>query len=118
MISMQSYKQVLIVRADLKLSKGKMAAQAAHASLEAYKKAEASDIEEWESSGTKKIVLKVADEKELMEIYNRLKENKMKPSLIKDAGHTEIPAGTTTCVGVGPVEENIVDKVTGKLKMA
>ena len=115
---MAEFKQVIIVRADLKLSKGKMAVQAAHASLEAYKKAEKDAIEEWEATGTKKIVLKVADEKELMDIYNRLKESKLKPSLIKDAGLTEIPAGTTTCVGVGPAEENHVDKITGKLKMA
>ena len=51
---------------------------------------------EWESSGTKKIVLKVSDEKELMEIYQKLKDAKFKPSLIKDAGHTEIPSGTIT----------------------
>ena len=114
---MSAYKQVLVVRADLKLSKGKMAAQVAHASLEAYKKAERQDIEEWESSGSKKIVLKVADEKELMEIYQKLKEARLKPSLIKDAGLTEIPSGTTTCLGVGPVKEEVVDRITGKLKM-
>ena len=114
---MASYKQVIVVRSDLKLSKGKMAAQVAHASLEAYKKAESSDIEEWESSGVKKVVLKAADEKELMEVYQKLKEAKFKPSLIKDAGHTEVDPGTITCVGVGPLPENAVDKVTGRLKM-
>ena len=114
---MQSYKQVLIVRADLKLSKGKMAAQAAHASLEAYKKADEKDIQEWESSGTKKIVLKVSDEKELMEVYQKLKDSKFKPALIKDAGHTEVEPGTITCVGVGPLKEDVIDRITGKLKM-
>ncbi len=114
---MPSYKQVIVVRSDLKLSKGKLAAQVAHASLEAYKKADKRDVEEWESVGTKKIVLKVSDEKELMEIYQKLKDAKLKPSLIKDAGLTEIPSGTITCLGVGPVEEKIVDKITGKLKM-
>lgn len=115
---MVSYKQVIVVRSDLKLSKGKMAAQAAHASLEAYKKADKDATEEWENSGMKKIVLKVENLEKLMEIYNKLKESKLKPSLIKDAGFTEIEPGTITCVGVGPAEENLLDKITGKLKMA
>ncbi len=111
------YKQVIVVRNDLKLSKGKLAAQVAHASLEAYKKAEKDAVEEWEAAGVKKVVLKVADLKELMSIYERLKAAKLKPSLIKDAGHTEVEPGTITCVGVGPVKETDVDRITGHLKM-
>lgn len=114
---MKSYKQVMVVRADLKLSKGKMSAQVAHASLDAYKRADKKDAEEWDNSGGKKIVLKVDGLKELMEIYDELKEAKLKPTLIKDAGLTEVPAGTITCLGVGPVEEKIIDKITGQLKM-
>ena len=112
-----SYKQVIVVRSDLKLSKGKLAAQAAHASLEAYLRADKDAISQWEAAGVKKIVLKVQDLKELMEVYDRLKAAKLKPSLIKDAGHTEVEPGTVTCVGVGPAEENQVDKITGHLKM-
>ena len=110
-------KQIIAVRNDLKLSKGKIAAQAAHASLEAYKKADRENILDWEQTGCKKIVLKVQDEKELLEIFGQLKKAKMKPALIKDAGLTEIEPGTTTCLGVGPVENREVDKITGKLKM-
>ncbi len=111
------YKQVIVVRDDLKLSKGKLAAQAAHASLEAYLKADKDAISSWQATGVKKVVLKVSDLKELMDIYNKLKSMKFKPALIKDAGHTEIEPGTVTCLGVGPVEENDINKVTGHLKM-
>ncbi len=114
---MPFYKQVIVIRNDLKLSKGKLVAQACHASLEAYKKSEEKDIDGWEDTGVKKVILKVSDLKELMEVYEQLKQAKLKPALIKDAGLTEIPSGTTTCVGVGPAEETIIDRVTGKLKM-
>ena len=110
-------KQVIVVRNDLKLGKGKIAAQAAHASLEAYKKADRENVFGWENTGNKKIVLKVSDEKELLEVFEKLKQAKLKPVLIKDAGLTEVEPGTTTCLGVGPVEEKEVDKITGKLKM-
>ena|SRR3989338_4898827 len=110
-------KQVIIIRNDLKLGKGKIAAQAAHASLEAYKKADKGAILSWENTGVKKIVLKVESEKELLEIFEQLKSIKMKPALIKDAGLTEVEPGTITCLGVGPVQEKDVDKITGRLKM-
>ncbi|HLD57693.1 MAG TPA: peptidyl-tRNA hydrolase Pth2 [archaeon] len=111
------YKQVIVVRNDLKLSKGKLAAQVAHASLDAYLKADKDAVSEWELTGVKKVVLRAQDLKELMAIFDKLKSAKLKPSLIKDAGHTEIEPGTVTCVGVGPVEENQVNKITGHLKM-
>ena len=111
------YKQVIIIRNDLKLGKGKLAAQACHASLEAYKMSDSRARDQWESSGVKKVVLKASDLKGLMEIYNSLKSAKLKPALIKDAGLTEVAPGTITCLGVGPLREDIVDKVTGKLKM-
>ncbi len=111
------YKQVIVVRDDLKLGKGKIAAQVAHASLESYLRADKDAVSEWEKTGVKKVVLKVSDLKELMAIYDKLKAAKLKPVLVKDAGHTEVEPGTITCVGVGPVEENQVDKITGHLKM-
>lgn len=111
------YKQVIVVRQDLKLPKGKMAAQVAHASLEAYKKTDQRVVEEWEDEGVKKIVLKVPGLKELMEIKNKVKAEKIPYVVIKDAGKTELKPGTITCLGIGPVKESKIDKITGKLKM-
>lgn len=110
-------KQVIVIRSDLGLSKGKLAAQAAHASLAAYKRAGAAAREEWEKSGSKKVVLKVAGLAELDEIFLLAKREKLPAEKITDAGHTEVPEGTVTCVGIGPAEEEKIDRVTGKLKM-
>ena len=110
-------KQAIVIRADLKMSKGKLAAQAAHASLDAYKKADSGDSESWESEGEKKVVLKVESEKELLEIFMSAKRAKIPCALIRDAGRTELEPGTATCVGIGPAEDEAVDKVCGKLKL-
>jgi PTH2 family peptidyl-tRNA hydrolase len=110
-------KQVIVVRKDLDLSKGKTAAQVAHASLEAYKLAGEKIAEKWEKEGSKKVVLKAENLKELLEIKNKITKMKMPCALIKDAGLTEIQPGTVTCLGAGPAEEREINKVTGKLKM-
>ncbi len=112
------YKQVILVRADLKLPKGKMAAQAAHASVEAAFNSDKANVAEWRAQGQKKVVLKVKDEKELLEFVNLAKDEGLKTALITDAGRTVIAPGTKTCLGIGPDEEEKIDSVTGKLKMA
>ncbi|MFH0961180.1 MAG: peptidyl-tRNA hydrolase Pth2 [archaeon] len=110
-------KQVIVVRDDLKLSKGKMSAQVAHASLAAYKNCKPPARAEWESEGAKKVVLKVQTLSELEETFLSAKRARLPAEKIVDAGHTEIAPGTTTCVGIGPAEESEIDAVTGKLKM-
>lgn len=110
-------KQVIIMRTDLKLSKGKTAAQACHASLESYKKADLQNIKTWEKEGVKKVILKVETEKELHELHSLVKQTSLPVSLIIDAGHTEIPSGTITCLGIGPGNDEEIDKITGHLKL-
>jgi len=117
-ISMQEeYKQVLVLRKDLKMSKGKTAVQAAHASVEAYKKADAESKREWEKQGSKKVAVLVDSLAELMEIRKRVAQLGISTSLIRDAGRTELPAGTVTALGIAPCKSGKIDKVTGKLKM-
>src|SRR3989338_4548815 len=111
------YKQAIVMRKDLDLSKGKLAAQAAHASLEAYKCAKAGARAAWESAGQKKVVLKVDGLKELEAIFRQAKEAGLPCSMIKDAGKTELPAGTATAVGIGPATEREIDSVTRNLKL-
>lgn len=110
-------KQAIILRRDLKLSAGKAAAQASHASVEAYKKADEESRNEWESIGQKKVVLRVESEKELLDIFMQAKRGKLPCALIKDAGHTQIAPGTITAVSIGPAEDMIIDKLTGSLKL-
>ncbi|UXD21921.1 peptidyl-tRNA hydrolase [Ignicoccus pacificus DSM 13166] len=113
-------KQVIVVRTDLKMGKGKLAAQVAHASCEAVFEAmrkKPSWVEQWRLSGQKKIVLKVNTELELKEIYVKARSMGLPASMIADAGLTQLPPGTVTAVGIGPAPSSEIDKITGKLKL-
>ncbi|MEM4389396.1 MAG: peptidyl-tRNA hydrolase Pth2 [Candidatus Micrarchaeia archaeon] len=112
-------KQVIVVRSDLKLGVGKIAAQVAHASLEALRAAKAKTPEvvmEWEREGQRKVVVKIGGERELLELYEMVRKE-LPCALIRDAGLTQIPPGTPTAIGIGPGEEKVIDKYTGKLKL-
>lgn len=108
-------KQVIIVRADLKMSKGKVAAQVSHASVDCILKSHKDLIEEWRGQGMKKIILKVKGQKELGKYKQLAEDNNLITGMITDAGHTEIAPGTVTCLGIGPDDEKKIDKVTGEL---
>lgn len=111
---MNDFKQVIVLRQDLDMSKGKMIAQACHASLKAYKMAEESQKKNWESQGGKKIALD-AGERKLDEMRNQARKTELPAALVKDSGLTELEPGTVTALGIGPAEEAKIDTVTGKL---
>ncbi len=111
------YKQVILVRHDLKLPKGKLAAQVSHASLEAALKSQRGVLDEWRSEGGKKVVLKAAGLDELRRYDAMARKEKLITALITDAGHTTVEPGTITCLGIGPDREEKIDKVTGLLKI-
>ena len=113
------YKQVLIVRADLGMGKGKIAAQAAHAAVDAMGKTLESHpewVQEWRESGQMKVVVKVNSARELGEWKKKL-EKLFPVALIRDAGHTQIKPGTITVLGIGPALESELDKYTDDLKL-
>jgi PTH2 family peptidyl-tRNA hydrolase len=99
------------------MSTGKKCVQCCHACLGAYKKADKIVIKKWESEGQKKVVLRVETEEEILKFYDRIKKEKMPCFLVEDAGLTEIEPGTITVLGIGPEKEEILDKITGKLKL-
>ena len=113
----KEYKQCIVLRADLKLSKGKAAAQAAHASILSYDLATMRDRKKWKEQGQKKVVLKVNT---LDEIYNLKYESEkfdLPVAIVEDAGLTEIPPGTVTAIGIGPASADEIDKVTKDLDL-
>jgi len=111
------YKLVVIVREDLKLSKGKACAQVGHAVLDCFMRQDDVKLtKDWLKEGGKKVVLKCTDLKELFAIQEAAKRAGLINATITDAGHTEIPAGTVTCMGIGPDKEDKIDKVAGQLK--
>ncbi len=117
---MDEIKQAIIMRKDLALGTGKLAAQCAHASLMSYFDAEKKDktiAEEWLRTGEKKIVLKVEDEKALRKLNEAFKYKGFPCALVTDAGLTQIPPGTVTALGVGPWKAKEIDFFTSALKL-
>ena len=111
------YKQVIILRKDIGMEVGKLIAHSLHAAIGSMRKVDDSLVRKWEDEGGKKIVLKVRSLKELKDVEGKLKKVKMPYFLVKDAGLTQLKAGTVTALGIGPVEEKMVDKITWKLKL-
>ena len=114
------YKQAIVVRQDLQMSKGKTAAQVAHAAVSSYVSTNGRRPDwssSWLAEGQKKVILKVGSMDELLEIKRKAEIERIPNSLISDAGLTELEPGTTTCLGIGPAPEGIIDKVTGGLKL-
>lgn len=110
-------KQVILIRTDLKLPKGKAAAQAAHAAVEAAWRCDKETVVDWRSQGQKKVTLKVADEKELYAHIQQAKDEGFVTAIITDAGRTIVEPGTVTCAAIGPDDEERIDRITGKLSM-
>lgn len=111
------YKQVILVRQDLQLPKGKLAAQVAHGAVEAYSRADVESQKKWKFEGQMKIVLKVKDESELFAYLQLAKDAKLPNAIITDAGKTVISPGTVTVLAIGPALENVVDALTGNLAL-
>jgi PTH2 family peptidyl-tRNA hydrolase len=114
------YKQVIIFRKDLNLSKGKIAAQAGHAAVSSAMEARIHNknwYKGWIMEGQRKIAVKVKNEKELLKFKEYAVDLGLPNSLIVDRGLTEIPAGTITCLGIGPAPSEKIDRLTGELKL-
>jgi len=114
------YKQVIVFRSDLRMGKGKIAAQAGHAAVSAAEEARKRHRSWWEAwlwEGQRKIAVKVKSEKELLELEEQAKELALPCALITDRGLTQIPEGTVTCLGIGPAPTEKIDPLTGKLRL-
>ncbi len=117
---MAEIKQVIVVRMDVKMGKGKLAAQVAHAAMASAEESRGmrrSWYEDWKEQGQAKVVVKGANEAELQELFKKARAMGLPSSLIQDAGHTQLEPGTTTCLGIGPAPAEQIDKLTGQLKL-
>lgn len=110
-------KQAIVVRADVGMGTGKVAAQAAHASLGAFERAGPDAQRQWKRGGQKKIVLKASGKEELYRLQEEAKFHGLPTHLVTDAGLTQVEPGTPTALGIGPAPEADVDAVTGDLSL-
>ena len=113
-------KQVIVVRTDLDMGKGKIAAQVGHACVlgaEAARRSDASMFHAWWKSGQQKVVLKVSSLRDLEKVQVDAESLGIRCSEVTDAGHTQIAPGTITCISLGPAHDILIDKVTGDLKL-
>ncbi len=113
----KDYKQVILVRMDLDLPKGKLAAQVGHACVEAVLRSDKTKVTSWRNLGMKKIVLKVESQRDLLKFNQMAKDSGLITAMITDAGKTVVEPGTLTCVAIGPDIEEKIDKITKELKM-
>lgn len=115
------YKQVIVMRKDLNMRKGKMVAQGCHASSMAVLECKNSDnetLEKWICTGMTKVCVYVESEEELLSINKKAMSAGLKPFLITDAGRTEFKGvPTTTCLAIGPAKSSSIDPVTKELKL-
>ncbi len=114
---MSELKQALLLRVDLKMSKGKAAAQAAHAAVEAVLKSDKKLLSQWRSQGMKKVTLSVNTKDEIYKLLQQAKDAGLNTALITDAGKTEIAAGSVTALAIGPDLERNIDNITKDLKV-
>lgn len=114
------FKQVIVVRHDLGMGTGKIAAQVAHAAVmgvEKTKKHKRAWFDAWFESGQPKVVVKVLGIEKLMEVRQLAEDLRLPVVQVQDSGLTQIPPGTTTCIGIGPAPAALIDKVTSDLKL-
>ena len=133
-------KQVIVVIKALNMRKGKIAAQAAHASMKVFfdRKIEyfqasvpyavddphqmlislTHEMKEWVNGSFAKVCVSVDSEQELLDVYDKAREANLPCSLITDAGRTEFNGvPTKTVVAIGPANSEDIDKITGSLKL-
>jgi len=114
------YKMCNFLRVDLNMSTGKLIAQAAHAAVgasELGKKENHKAWRRWRDEGAKKVALEAESLEEIEELAEKANKLDIVNILIQDAGHTEVPPGTVTALGLGPDRTDLLDKVTGSLPL-
>jgi PTH2 family peptidyl-tRNA hydrolase len=115
-----AHKMVLVIRRELRLSAGKAAVQAAHAAVMLTRAAERRDpatLEAWLAEGQMKIALGVPTLADLETLERAARARRIPTVWVEDAGFTEVPPGTRTCLGLGPATASEIDAVTGDLSL-
>ena len=114
-----SFKLILLVRTDLNMSKGKIIAQTAHATVDATITSYSNTpyFWKWRNNGETIISLKIQSEEMLLTLMKKAKKNKINHGYVTDKGLTEVQSGTITVGYIGPDFNTNINKITGNLKL-
>jgi peptidyl-tRNA hydrolase, PTH2 family len=111
-------KLALIVRTDLGMGRGKIAAQVAHAAVAAVLAGlGGADLDAWLRDGQPKVVLKVRSAEQLQDVVRQARAAGLPVELVHDAGRTQVMPGTLTCCAVGPADSHRIDEATAELSL-
>ncbi len=108
------------MRLDLKIGRGKIAVQCAHAAVSAAEEARARFPEWWKrwiDEGQAKIAVKVPDLEAILRLEREAKAKRLPHHIVEDRGLTQVPPGTITCLGIGPAPSPLLDSLTGRLPL-
>lgn len=114
------YKMVLVLRGEIRLTPGKAAVQVAHAAVMlvlAAQRRHETELERWLAEGQKKIAVVAPTLSDLEELQRMARGRGLLTVMVEDAGLTEVPAGTRTCLGIGPARNEEVDALTRSLPL-
>lgn len=113
----EGMKMVLVVRSDLGMSAGKVAAQCVHGALGAVRVAEPSKVRAWELGGESTICLRCDNADEMNNLRSRTAEACIPCYIVCDAGRTEVSTGSQTVLAIGPESISRIDEITKYLKL-
>tara|TARA_B100001996_G_C18587569_1_gene564775 strand:- start:127 stop:534 length:408 start_codon:yes stop_codon:yes gene_type:complete len=112
-----NYKLAIVVNNALKMKKGKIAAQVGHGAVSATLASSPALLDAWFSSGQAKICLKGDSDEHLLQLKKKAEQSGLPAVKIRDAGRTQIPAGSLTIVAIGPSLKEDLETITGDLKL-
>jgi peptidyl-tRNA hydrolase, PTH2 family len=117
-VSQVETKLTIVMRTDLGMGRGKIAAQASHAAVSAALASVGSaDFRAWLRDGQPKVVLRASSGDELDSLAAQASAAGLAVQVIHDAGRTQVAEGTPTCCAIGPAEASRIDAITGELPL-
>jgi peptidyl-tRNA hydrolase, PTH2 family len=118
--TVDEYRMIFVIDNSLKMKKGKVAAQCAHAAIGLYKHANIfakSAVKQWEKESYAKITCKGDNEEHLILLQELACSKNICTHLVVDAGRTQIEPGSKTVLAIGPALKSELDAITGDLKL-
>lgn len=119
-MAQEDFKQVIIIRSDLRMGRGKIAVQVAHAAIMASETVRNENPHWWEAwmaQGQRKVAVKIDGESKIFDLALQARNSGIPTAIVRDSGLTQLEPGTVTCLGIGPAPVSLVDMLTSELQL-